>query len=91
MLPLARAGTVCPHPDCSEATAIVKFGKTAADRQRYQCKRCGKTFSENTGTLFYNKHTPPEEIIETLALLAEGSRIACLRRSGPARAGATSR
>jgi transposase-like protein len=82
----ARVGDFCPDPDCpnhadtASSGGIVKFGKTAAGRQRYRCNGCGKTFSENTGTLFYNKHTPPEEIIEALALIAEGSRISSLAR-----------
>jgi hypothetical protein len=33
-----------------------------------------------TGTIFYNKYTSAEEIIETLALVAEGSRMASLFR-----------
>lgn len=77
---LAQVGEFCPNPDCTDAPAIVKFGTTAAGRQRYRCNHCQKTFSENTGTLFYNKHTPPEEIVETLALIAEGSRISSLAR-----------
>ncbi|MGI9174820.1 MAG: transposase [Rhodothermales bacterium] len=80
MSEFARVGEVCPDPACTAAPAIVKFGTTAAGRQRYRCTHCRKTFSENTGTLFYNKHTPPDEIIETLALIAEGSRISSLAR-----------
>lgn len=82
----AHVGDFCPNADCpkhadTSSLAIVKFGTTAAGRQRYRCNECRKTFSENTGTLFYNKHTPPETIIETLALLAEGSRISSLARA----------
>jgi transposase-like protein len=80
VLDFASVGEVCPNPDCTDAPAIVKFGSTAAGRQRYQCHHCRKTFSENTGTLFYNKHTPADEIVETLALIAEGSRISSLAR-----------
>jgi hypothetical protein len=35
---------------------------------------------ETTGTIFYRKRTPEDEILETLALLAEGSRISSLTR-----------
>jgi transposase-like protein len=63
-----------------EQTNIVKFGKTRAGRQRYQCKSCGRTFTETKGTIFYRRRTPEVEIIETLALLAERNRISSLTR-----------
>ena len=82
---LAEVGDFCPNDSCSDAGKtdegnIVKYGTTAKGLQRYRCKTCGKTFSENTGTIFYNKHTSAKEIIETLALVAEGSRVASLSR-----------
>jgi transposase-like protein len=82
---LAEVGDFCPNDTCSDAGKtdegnIVKYGTTAKGLQRYRCKTCGKTFSENTGTVFYNKHTPAEEIVETLALVAEGVRVASLSR-----------
>lgn len=43
-------------------------------------KTCGKTFTETKGTLFYGKHAKAEEILEVLALLAEGNRISTLTR-----------
>ena len=78
---LAEVGDFCPNDACPDAgkadgSNIVKYGTTAKGLQRYRCKTCGKTFSENTGTVFYNKHTPAEEITETLALVAEGVRVA---------------
>lgn len=84
----AQVGDYCQDDACSdygkaqtkEQTNIVKFGKTRAGRQRYQCKSCGRTFTETKGTLFYRRRTPDDEIIETLALLAEGSRISSLTR-----------
>jgi transposase-like protein len=84
----AQVGDFCPNEACSdygkaqteEQTNIVKFDKTRAGRQRYQCKSCGGTFTETKGTLFYRRRTPDDEIIETLALLAEGSRISSLTR-----------
>jgi transposase-like protein len=48
--------------------------------QRYQCKTCTVTFTATTGTIFFRKRTPEHEILETLALLAEGSRISTLTR-----------
>ena len=84
----AQVGDFCPNAACSdygkaqskEQTNIVKFGKTRAGRQRYQCKSCGGTFTETKGTIFYRRRTPDDEIIETLALLAEGNRISSLTR-----------
>ena len=55
---LAEVGDFCPHDSCSDAGKtdegnVVKYGTTAKGLQRYRCKTCGKTFSENTGTIFY--------------------------------------
>ena len=85
---LAQSGDFCPNEDCPEygklQTAqqqnIKKAGKTASGVQRYQCKTCGKTFTATWGTIFYRKRTPEREILETLAFLAEGSRISTLAR-----------
>lgn len=54
--------------------------ETRAGRQRYKCKSCSSTFTETKGTIFYRRRTPDDKIIETLALLAEGSRISSLTR-----------
>jgi transposase-like protein len=59
---------------------IIKFGKTPQGHQRYACKTCKRTFVETKGTLFYRRRTPANEIMEVLALLAEGSRISSLAR-----------
>jgi transposase-like protein len=85
----ARPGDFCPNPFCTEygkrqdgenQTNIRKFGKTRRGVQRYQCRTCQQTFTETTGTIFYGKHTREHEILETLALIAEGSRISSLSR-----------
>jgi transposase-like protein len=60
---------------------IIKFDKTKASRQRYECKTCGKTFTETKGTLLYRRRTPEDEIIDTLAHIAEGNRISSLVRT----------
>ncbi|WP_263808900.1 IS1/IS1595 family N-terminal zinc-binding domain-containing protein [Salinibacter sp.] len=78
MSELAEVGDFCLNDSCPDAGKIdegniVKYGTMAKGMQRCRCKTCGNTFSENTGTIFYNKHTPSEEIIETLALIAESS------------------
>jgi transposase-like protein len=48
--------------------------------QRYQCKACGKAFAETRGTIFYRKFAQELEILEILALLAEGNRFITLAR-----------
>ena len=83
---LTQVGTFCPNRDCpnyakTEHNTLIRHGKTPQGKQRYRCKSCGKTFNENKGTLFYRKQTPQHQIIETLALLAEGSRISSLARA----------
>lgn len=86
---LARPGEFCPNSacpaygklQCEQAQPnLKKIGKTPRGVQRYQCKTCGKTFTETTGTLFFHKHTQAEVILEVLALLAEGNRISTLTR-----------
>ncbi len=86
---LAKVGDFCPNEACREYGKlqngqtqhnIRKFGKTRRGVQRYQCKTCQQTFTETKGTIFYRKRTPEHEILETLALLAEGNRISSLTR-----------
>mgnify|MGYP001059735041 CR=1 FL=1 len=89
MSKFAQVGDFCPNAACADhgklqsehQQNIIKFGKTNAGRQRFRCKTCGKTFTETKGTIFYRRHTPDDEIIETLALIAEGSRISSLARA----------
>jgi transposase-like protein len=63
-----------------QTNKIIKFGKTKAGRQRYRCQSCSRTFTETKGTIFYRKRTPQREIIESLAFMAEGSRISSVSR-----------
>jgi transposase-like protein len=85
----AKTGDFCPNEACpdhgklqdgQQQQNIIKFGRTRQGVQRYRCKTCGKTFTETTGTIFYRKRTPEHEILEVLALLAEGNRISSLSR-----------
>ncbi len=88
MKKFAKPGEFCPNATCpdygklkdDDQRNITKYGKTRAGVQRYQCKTCQKTFTETYGTIFYGKRTPEHEILETLALLAEGNRISTLSR-----------
>jgi hypothetical protein len=88
MSKFAQAGDFCPNKACADygkqqsehQQNIIRFGKTTAGRQRFKCKTCGRTFTETKGTIFYRRRTPEDEIIETLAFVAEGSRISSLVR-----------
>jgi transposase-like protein len=82
---LAQAGTFCPNKDCSqygkvEAGNILKYGKSPQGRQRYQCRVCKKVFNERVGTLFYGKRTAVKDIVESLAMVAEGMGIRATAR-----------
>ena len=84
----AQAAGFCPNEACPDwgklqgdhQRNIIRFGKTKAGRQRFKCKTCGDTFTETKVTLFYRRCTSDDEIIETLALVAEGNRITSLAR-----------
>lgn len=86
----AHSSEFCPNEACPDygklqkdqsKPNLKKIGFTRGGVQRYQCKTCNGTFTETRGTLFYRKRTPEHEILETLALLAEGSRISSLTRA----------
>src|SRR5215210_6791326 len=83
---LASAGAFCPNEECRHYASvdeanIIKFGKSKQGLQRYRCKSCSTTFAATRGTFFYRKHDPVKDILETLALLAEGVRISSLSRA----------
>lgn len=79
----------CPNEQCpdygkkqgGQQRNLQKYGKTRAGRQRFRCSSCQKTFTETRGTIFYRKRVSDEEIIETLAFLAEGVRISAISRA----------
>lgn len=86
---LAHVGEFCPNESCPDygkrqskqaKRNIIKHGMSRQGLQRYKCKTCQQTFCESSGTLFHGKRTPEEEILECLALLAEGSRISSVSR-----------
>jgi transposase-like protein len=85
----AKPGDFCPNEACTDygklqngqQQNLEKFGYTRKGVQRYRCQTCRKTFTATTGTIFFRKRTPEHEILETLALLAEGSRISSLSRA----------
>jgi transposase-like protein len=82
---LAQAGTFCPNKGCSHYGKvgegnIIRYGKTGQGRQRYQCRECKRVFNERIGTLFYGKRTAAKDIIESLAMVAEGMGIRATAR-----------
>jgi transposase-like protein len=82
---LVQAGSYCPNKKCQEygkveAGNIVKYGKSPQGRQRYQCRVCKKVFNERVGTLFYGKRTAVKDIVESLAMVAEGMGIRATAR-----------
>ena len=89
MAELADVGAYCPNEECPDygklqrtqvKKNIKKHGHGRNGRQRYQCTTCGQTFTETHGTLFYRRRTSEEEIVEVLAMLAEGMRISSVSR-----------
>lgn len=83
---LASAGSFCPNEECHyyamvDEGNLIKYGKTKRGVQRYRCKGCASVFAATRGTPFYRKHVAVKDILETLALLAEGVRISSLSRA----------
>jgi transposase-like protein len=94
----AQTKDFCPNPACPDYSKLQrdtnhsnlnKLGHTPHRVQRYQCKTCGKTFTEAKTILFFRKHASTEQIIEVLTLLADpgpaqpglgGNRISTLTR-----------
>jgi transposase-like protein len=89
MTKFAQVGDFCPDETCpdygkrqgDQQHNIIKYGKTKIGRQRYKCKTCDGTFTETKGTIFYRRRTSEDEISDTLALIAEGTRISSLVRT----------
>jgi transposase-like protein len=87
---LAQVGDFCPNKKCPDygklqskqaKRNITKYGKTRKGKQRHKCNTCNETFTETKGTIFYRRRTPAKEIMDTLALVAEGDRISSLTRA----------
>lgn len=88
MVTLAQVGDFCPNEACpdygklqsEQQKSIIKFGRRKG-KQRYRCN-CGQTFFETKGTVFYRRRASEDDVLETLALLAEGVRISISRAKG---------
>jgi transposase-like protein len=86
MSELGTVGSFCPNETCPDygkvgVGNVIRYGTPNEGRQRFQCKTCRKTFNERKGTLFYNRKTQETDILECLALLAEGVRISSISRA----------
>jgi transposase-like protein len=64
----------CHNPDCwaygrrGEGHVVIHSRR----ERRYQCKRCGKTFSATTATALYRAHKPAAVVVQVVTLLAHG-------------------
>mgnify|MGYP000311220588 CR=1 FL=1 len=82
---LAQVGSYCPNKECDSYGKqgqgnITRYGKSRQGRQRYKCKVCKKVFNERKGTLLYRKRTAVKDIVESLAMVAEGTGIRATAR-----------
>jgi transposase-like protein len=61
-------GVRCPHCDTD---TIVKQGRddTEPQRQRYECRSCGRRFDDLTGTIFAGHHQPLRAWVLVLYLM----------------------
>ncbi len=75
---------VCQNIDCPSkgqpGSHIRRYGKTRKGIQRYQCKVCKSTFTQTKGSFFYNLHTSPDVVIESLAMVANYQTMSSIRR-----------
>ena len=67
----------CPNEECASRGCIGQGNIVIhqRNRPRYKCKTCGRTFSENTGTVFAGLRKPTELIVVVITLLAYGCPI----------------
>jgi hypothetical protein len=85
---LAKVGDFCPNTAVQTMESCkANINKTSLSSARpmpvdnaSNAKLLEVPFAETKGTLFYRRRTPENEIIETLALIAESSRISSLAR-----------
>ncbi len=83
---LSEVGRFCPNEDCEDygkttGNDVIRFGTTPKGIQRYRCHTCGRTFSQTRGTILFNLKKPAKDVLECLALLAEGVRISSISRT----------
>lgn len=67
----------CPNEECADYGVrgkgnIVRNGRYGKQRtQLLKCNTCGKPFSENRNTPFFDLRTPKEEVVRALQTLVE--------------------
>lgn len=62
-------------PDCKEVEKINKYGTTSEGRQRYRCKKCGRTFVENHSMPFFHSHESVQKWKAFLTSMLSGATL----------------
>lgn len=62
-------------------TTAHKHSKMPDGYQRYLCPACHQTFSESFDSLYYRRHTRPEQIRQVLQAHSEGSSLRGISRT----------
>src|SRR6266536_3795459 len=72
--PMDASHQFCPNSACSARGQIGEGNIAIHDRnrQRYRCRRCGRTFSARRGTMFEGWRTSTEVVVIVMTLLAFG-------------------
>src|SRR5438552_893046 len=75
--PMDTSHQFCPNLACSARGQIGQGNIAIHDRQRqrYRCRRCGRTFSARRGTMFEGWRTSTELVVIVVTLLAFGCPI----------------
>lgn len=71
----------CPDYGKVHQGNMRRFGRTGKGTQRYQCRTCQRTCVATIGTVFYGRHHDHATILDCLALLAERTSLAAIRRT----------
>ena len=61
-------------------TRCKKFGKHRNGLQRYRCRRCSKTFTEDRATPLGSMYTPLDKAAKAIELLCEGCSVSTVER-----------
>ena len=82
-----RKKVFCRNRECNDDqrpgdSHVVKIGTVLGKRgrQRYLCRRCGKSFSIRTGTVFHRLKAPKKDFIEAIQMMVEGNSLAAISR-----------
>ena len=73
-------GVLGPHPDHDIVGCGTYTTTHGEKRQMYECRVCGKRFSETAGTPFYGLKTPTKRVCMALQELAEGLGVRAVAR-----------